>query len=107
MLKKLLCLFIILIISTLFLNTTYAIDVVMNLNNTTNTDTQTIDNTLYSSNTDAEDSTIDNYEQVATTTTTDYDESPELSISNIINIVLISVGIVLILLGIAIIIKLK
>ena len=106
MLKKLLCLFIILIIATLFLNTTYAIDVVMNLNNTT-TDAQTIDNTVYSSNTDAEDSTIDNYEQVATTTTTDYDESPELSISNIINIVLISVGIVLILLGIAIILKLK
>ena len=38
-------------------------------------------------------------------TTTDYDDPFELSITNIINIILIAVGIVLILLGIAIILK--
>jgi len=109
MLKKLLYFSIILIISTLFLNISYATDVVMDLDNSVANSTQTIDNTIYTSNPDeqySEDLTSD-YEQAATTTTTDYESETELSISNIINIVLISVGVVLILLGIAIIIKLK
>lgn len=115
--KKLLCFSIILIISTLFFNISYATDINMDLTNTTvndiesieNTGTTTTDNTIYSSTPD-EGYTEDletNYIESATTTTTDYDTETELSISNMINIVLIVVGVVLILLGIAIIIKLK
>jgi len=46
-------------------------------------------------------------EYETTTSTTDYEDPGELSITNMINIILIVVGVVLILLGIAIIIKLK
>lgn len=49
-----------------------------------------------------------NYDdQAVTTSVTDYLDSGDLSVTNIINIILIVVGVVLILLGIAIIIKLK
>lgn len=120
MLKKLLYFTTILLVATLFLNISYATDIVMDLNTTTNsvenststiTDTNTIDNTTIGYE---EDSTTDitqdfstPYEESTTTTTTDYDDGTELSVSNIINIILISVGVVLILLGIAIILKLK
>lgn len=122
--KKLLFLSIIFIIITLLFNISYATDILMDLeennatssqnSNVTNTEneTQLADNTIINSSeestTDQEniDDTYAEYDP-ATTTTTDYEESSELSIPNIINIVLVSVGIVLILLGIAIIIKLK
>ena len=116
MLKKLLCFSIILIVGILLLNISYATDIVMDLdsNNTVDTTEQSVDNTIYSSDsevtetTEAQtDTTTTDYEQVATTTTTDYEEDTDLSISNIINIILIAVGLVLILLGIAIIIKIK
>lgn len=106
-------------------NFIYATDIVMNLNSANSvsntnsaTDTNTspidtnitanntaIDNTIYSSATDTSTSTIQ--DEPTVTTTSDYEESGELSISNMINIVLIVVGIVLILLGIAIIIRLQ
>lgn len=114
MLKKLLCFSIILITSTLLLNISYATDVVMDLDssNTSETENQTVDNTIYSSNsqipeTSESDTTTTDYEQPATTTTSDYDDDSNLSVSNMINIILIAVGVVLILLGIAIIIKIK
>lgn len=108
--KKILCSLIILFISILLLNVSYATDIITDLRNTSTDSAQTIDNTIYTSNdnvTIAENSTYSDYEPVATTTTTDYEDSTELSISNMINIILIVVGVVLILLGIAIIIKLK
>ena len=108
--KKILCFSIILFISILLLNVSYATDILMDLQNSSADSSQTIDNTIYTSNdnvTIAENSTYSDYEPVATTTTTDYEDSTELSISNMINIILIVVGVVLILLGIAIIIKLK
>lgn len=114
MLKKLLCFSIILITSTLLLNISYATDVVMDLDssNTSETENQTVDNTIYSSNSQIpesseSDTTTTDYEQPATTTTSDYDDDSNLSVSNMINIILIAVGVVLILLGIAIIIKIK
>jgi len=115
MFKKLLCCSVILIISILLLNVSYATDIAMSTNVIDpNTIEPPIDDTIYSSDLNAlnsdipnvEDTTLD-YEDSVTTTTTDYEDSTDLSISNIINIILISVGIVLILLGIAIIIKLK
>ena len=110
MLKKLLYFSIILIISILCFNTCYATNIVTGFENVNN-NTQTIDNSIYSTNEDfsqaIDQSIIDNEESAATTTTTDYESEAELSISNMINIVLIAVGVVLILLGIAIIIKLK
>lgn len=108
--KKILCFSIILFISILLLNVSYATDILMDLQNSSADSSQTIDNTTYTSNdtvTTAESTNYSDYESVATTTTTDYEDSTELSISNMINIILIVVGVVLILLGIAIIIKLK
>lgn len=102
MLKKLLCFLIIFLI--LLLNVCYATDIVMNA------ETQTTDNTLYTPSIDENlTENLDSFSEQssATTTTTEYEDEAELSISNIINIVLISIGIVLVLLGIAIIIKLK
>lgn len=108
--KKILCFSIILFISILLLNVSYATDILMDLQNNSANSSQTIDTTTYTSNnnvTTTESTTYSDYEPVATTTTTDYEDSTELSISNMINIILIVVGVVLILLGIAIIIKLK
>ena len=88
----------------------------MDLNTSTNSlnqSTGAVDNTIYS---DVQDDTvIDSSEDLdydetfpTTTITEDYDDSSaELSISNMINIILIVVGVVLILLGIAIVIKIK
>ena len=97
MLKKLLYFTTILLVATLFLNISYATDIVMDLNTTTNsvenststiTDTNTIDNTTIGYE---EDSTTDitqdfstPYEESTITTTTDYDDGAELSVSNII-----------------------
>lgn len=76
--------------------------------------TEPVDNTIYTSNpdqtqdatADATDPTVD--EPVTSTVeSSDYEDSGDLSITNIINIILIVVGVVLILLGIAIIIRLK
>ena len=69
------------------------------------TDPSNVDDTIYSSN----QSTTDELQSPITSavTTEELSDSGELSISNIINIILIVVGVVLILLGIAIIIRLK
>ena len=112
MTKKILCFSIILFISIFLLNISYATDILMDLENTSINSAQTIDNTTYTPDSDnitsTEATTYNDYVSVATTTTTtDYDDSTELSISNMINIILIVVGVVLVLLGIAIIIKLK
>ena len=111
--KKLICFMIIGLISILFINISYATDILMDLpNNNAQNSSQLIDNTTYTS--DDTFSTIQDMSEIsqseqtpAVTTTTDYDDSTELSVSNMINIILIAVGVVLILLGIAIIIKLK
>jgi len=119
MLKKLLYFTTILLVATLFLNISYATDIVMDLNTTTSNvenntslapDTNAVDNTTIGyedSTTDITEDISTPYEESTTITTTDYDDGAELSVSNIINIILISVGVVLILLGIAIILKLK
>ncbi len=71
------------------------------------------DNTIYSSDSDVseqdtlEENTSSDIQEPTVTTTTEYENSGDLSITNMINIVLIVVGVVLILLGIAIIIRLK
>ena len=118
MLKKLLYFTTILLVATLFLNIYYANDIVMVLNTTTSNVenrnsviSDTVDDTTIGyeedSTTDITEDFSTPYEESTSTTTTDYDDGAELSISNIINIILISVGVVLILLGIAIILKLK
>lgn len=94
-----------LILCLFSLNIAYATDIVMDLNDNTNS-TQTSDNTLYS-DTQVEESLVNESDDVSSTTTTEYEDPGELSITNIINIILIVVGVVLVLLGIAIIIKLK
>lgn len=78
-------------------------------NTTSETSNSTIDNTTYSSIPTVDKETPDTEEiQSPATTTSSYEEdSSELSITNIINIVLIVVGVVLVLLGIAIITRLK
>lgn len=112
MTKKIIFVFLILTISIFILNISYATDIIMDLNTTSNTsispnNIQPNDININSDElSDTEDSTlISDFEEISTTT--DYDESADLSISNIINIILIAVGVVLILLGIAIILKLK
>ena len=94
-----------LILCLFSLNIAYATDIVMDLNDNTNS-TQTSDNTLYS-DIQVEESLVNESDDVSSTTTTEYEDPGELSITNIINIILIVVGVVLVLLGIAIIIKLK
>lgn len=98
--------FVILFIIITFSACSYATnDVLMDLANTT-TDT---DNTIYGTSENVEENTID-YADTSSdvSVNNDYDISEEeLSITNMINIIFIVVGIVLILLGIAIIIKLK
>ena len=103
------CFFMILNISSV-----YAVGIDMNLTNTstyTNTVTNTVSNTSFndvSTNYINNDSTTENYsttQKVSTTSTSD--EDFHLTVSDIINIILIAVGVVLILLGIAILIKIK
>lgn len=120
--KKLFFISLILFIIFIFANACYATsDVIMDLNNlstgdnaitfdnniSVNTVTPPQDNTIYSPS--QTDNTQSDYVEEApiTTTTTEYEDSGELSITNMINIILIVVGIVLILLGIAIIIRLN
>lgn len=124
--KKYFIFSIIFILAFCFISFTYGSDIIMDLNNSSNTNTSnvatsnntnsintntnsdnsTVDNTIYSPDTDVTSTSSDIQEPI-TTATTDYDESGDLTIGNMINIVLIVVGIVLILLGIAIIIRLK
>lgn len=114
--KKFLCFGIIFILSfVFFFNICYATDLSRSLvNSLSNT---TIDNTIYSANQNDSQSVADNnivapissqdFSQPVTTTSLDYQDEGELSIGNMINIILIVVGVVLVFLGIAIIIKLK
>ena len=108
MFKKFLSFSMILFLSIFLLNTALATDVVMNLTDPNN-ESQVADNTTSSSdvieNNVTEDVSTDYRTPISTTT--DYEDSSELTISNMINIILIVVGVVLVLLGIAIIIKLK
>lgn len=118
MLKKIVCFSMIVFMSISLLNVVLATDISMDVNTNTlsNNETQadnnaantTIsDNTANTALSDASaENTVSDY-QSTTATTTDYADSTELSISNMINIILIVVGVVLVLLGIAIIIKLK
>jgi len=105
MVKKLLCFLLILCFVLFLSNIAYAADILMDLNTSTNSvdaTNEVIDDTI--TNVDTTEPIIE-YE--TTTSTTDYEDPGELSITNMINIILIVVGVVLILLGIAIIIKLK
>ncbi len=109
MFKKILYLSIILLFSISLFNIVLGTDVVMDLNNVvSNNETQVDSN---NTNTTLPDSSVNENvlqdSQQTVTTTRDYEDSTELSISNMINIILIVVGVVLILLGIAIIIRLK
>lgn len=104
MLNKTLSLLLILCVIFTISHTCYATnDVLMDLAN------ETTDNTIYGTSEIVEEDTID-YDETSSevSVNNDYDISEEeLSITNMINIIFIVVGIVLILLGIAIIIKLK
>lgn len=111
MLKKCLYLLSILCLILFISNTVLASDVVMDLNTSntnTNSSDQAVDNTIYDGGTSSGDETMPSTNSdISVTNDYDVESSDELSISNMINIVLIVVGIVLILLGIAIILKLK
>ena len=125
MLNKFLAISLILFLIIAVSNICYATgDIIMDLNtstnitnntNTTNTNSsledQPFDNTTIGAidNLESEDfsETYDTSEDISVSTDYDVSSSDELSLTNIINIILIVVGIVLILLGIAIIIKLK
>lgn len=116
MLKKCLFLLSILCLILFISNTVLASDVVMDLNTSntnTNSSNQAVDNTIYGGGTSSGDEIIPSTEidspisDISVSNDYDVESSDELSISNMINIVLIVVGIVLILLGIAIILKLK
>lgn len=111
--KKIFLIFLMFILFS-FISVCLATDITMNLpnnsvsnetaDNASTFDPTTIDNAGLDSPSDLED-TDTSAPKVSTTTS--YDDSGELSITNIINIILIVVGIVIILLGIAIIIKIK
>ena len=107
MFKKFLFFSIILLLGILLFHATYATDVVMNLETTENGN-QLSENTA---SLNATQNTLTNdvasHDNLPFSTTTDYEDSADLSVSNMINIILIVVGVVLVLLGIAIIIRLK
>lgn len=130
MLKKSTILAIILLFTISLFYVVNATDVLMNLNdsntsnnlivgnsntNSSNSNNSTSNDISLHSSSDIQSSTEQlpttteaNYDdQAVTTSVTDYLDSGDLSVTNIINIILIVVGVVLILLGIAIIIKLK
>lgn len=112
MLKKVIYILSILCLIFFISNTVLATDIIMDLNTSTNTNTdfsdETIDSTIYGGGTFSEDEVTPNTDSgVSVSNDYDVESSDELSVSNMINIVLIVVGIVLILLGIAIILKLK
>ena len=101
MVKKII--YILIIICLFMFNIAHATDIIMDLNSNTdspNTSDEAFDNSI---NLDIDSA----YDDVSSTTTTEYEDPGELSITNMINIILIVVGVVLVLLGIAIIIKLK
>lgn len=121
--KKFLVFSLILVFSLFFATNCFALNILTDLNNTIdnstnvvtndisdNTNNAVTDNTIYtpSDNTNSNEVEEDSYidEAPITTTTTEYEDSGELSITNMINIIFIVVGVVLILLGIAIIIRL-
>ena len=86
----------------------------MDLSNTSNSnnssnfvDTTTVDGAATLDRSSTDESSSSDASMPSVSTTTDYDDSGEMSITNIINIILIVVGIVIIFLGIAIIIKIK
>lgn len=109
--------FIFSIIFVLFLITSICLatdSINMDLSTSSNTSTSFVDNTTIDNanldlNEDPDVPDTDSIEDETepTISTTTYEDSDALSITNIINIILIVVGIVIILLGIAIIIKIK
>lgn len=110
--------FIFSIIFVLFLLTSICLatdSINMDLSTSSNTSTPFVDNTTIDNanldlneNPDVPDTdSIEDETEPTISTTTTYEDSDALSITNIINIILIVVGIVIILLGIAIIIKIK
>ena len=120
--KKILFFSLIMLFILFFSNFCYATDIVMDLNNlvtggtnntlannTNDANESFVDNTIYSSSPETETETDEYIEETEPiiTTTTNYEDSGDLSITNMINIILIVVGIVLILLGIAIIIRIN
>lgn len=131
--KKILIWSLIIIFSIAFTSFVYATDIVMDLNSpvsntndsrlpsdtvdNTNSNTavpnslasDNVDNTIYSTDNTTEDIDASAGDQLEPeiTTTTNYEDSGDLSVTNMINIILIVVGVVLILLGIAIIIRMK
>lgn len=105
MFKKLKIFLLAFILSICTISYVYAVDINMNLSNTNNTNTantspnissnvSTLDNNLYTS-TDSYSVSLSSMPEA------------ELGLENILNIILIVVGILLILLGIAIMIRLK
>lgn len=111
MLNKFLTVFVILFLIITISTICYATgDILMDLSNT-ETSNSIIDNTTIGATDNVENEDLpdaeDTIEDISVGTDYDVSNSSELSISNIINIILIVVGIVLILLGIAIILKLK
>lgn len=100
MLKTIKILIITFIISLLFFNYVYAMDINMNLStNTDNTSSTVANNT----STDYLSSTFNDDYSVSLSSMPEF----ELGLGNILNIILIVIGILLILLGIAIMIRLK
>lgn len=109
--KLIICIFVLLF---LFYSVCYATsDIDMNsLSNNTSTNTNTNSNTSNSTYDDDEvlEDTEDEYESYtpsASVTSTTYTDSNELKVGDIINICLIVIGVLLILLSVAILIRLK
>ena len=105
MLNKFLSVFIVLFLIISIASICYATgDVVMDLS-IPGTSNKIIDNSTIGATNNINNEDIN--EDISVSTDYDVSSNSELSISNVINIILIVVGIVLILLGIAIILKLK
>lgn len=119
-----------LIVFALFFATCFCFatdNIVMNLNNSSSSSNNTASNNSANTsaqNTSSQDTVEDNtiygaqdqtatptqdssYSDTSVSTASQYDDSGDLSVTNIINIILIVVGVVLVLLGIAIILRLK
>ena len=117
MIKKSLSLFLALFLILSIFNICFATaDVLMDLEGNSTLTNQIADNTTFTEvpsnleNEDVIENTITDFEYTSSdvSVNNDYENSDEgLSVSNMINIIFIVVGIVLILLGIAIILKLK
>ena len=98
----------ILFVAILLWNASYATNIVMDLENAATSNTvENATNMDQSENvSEISDNTVTDT-NLPYSTTIDYEDNSGLSISNMINIILIVVGVVIILLGIAIIIRLK